>query len=100
MKNSLNNMVYFMDAQSDMMEVSPSDVLTPNEQHPVVTSNKWLTTELQWLQKQYCLQKSSPRMVRVHSGTIKAQSKASVQTQPQLKLISGLKSLIVWQDLR
>jgi len=32
MKNSLNNMVYFMDAQSNMMEVSPSDVLTPNEQ--------------------------------------------------------------------
>ena len=26
---------------------SPSDVLTPNEQHSMVMSNKWLTTELQ-----------------------------------------------------
>jgi len=83
-KNSLNDMAYTVSAQSDMMIVSALTVLTPHEQHPVVMSNKWLTTGLQWLQKQYCLQKSSPRMVRVHSGTIKAQNKSSVQTQAQL----------------
>ncbi len=84
-----NKVVYTMDAQSDMITVSPCDVLTPDQQHPVGMSNKWLTTGLQWLQKQYCLQKSSPRMVRVRSGTIKAQNKASGPTQAQLKLISS-----------
>ena len=78
-----------MDAQAEMTSVSPSDVLTPNEQHGVVMSNKWLATVLQWLQKQYCLQKSSPKMVRVRSGTIKAQNNASVQTRAQLKLLSS-----------
>ena len=51
-KNSLNDMAYTVSAQSDMMIVSALTVLTPHEQNPVVMSNKWLTTGLQWLQKQ------------------------------------------------